>query len=259
MSNSFSTEALAAFHLLEDSTATLVRCGVEFVIVGGWSPFLFHSKKYGHPGTFDVDVLLHSKSLDDGTFDRASEELMQSGYLRAAKNPFQAHRILRVGAEDFVFYVDFLNEREPRDELEFVGGNGRMKSIYTQSMQAVFRYENYRTLPNYPGLRFPSPETFVVTKAAAARVAKRGRDAFDVFVTVQDQDKIKFSELWQKLVEQDGLFEDANQALLKALSDGDAIKKIRHVLQSLPPCSSNGATLPNEDEIHDAFSFLVSA
>jgi hypothetical protein len=79
----FASEIEAARYLLQESTVELLQHGVNFVVVGGWSPFLFHSARYGHPGTFDVDILLHPASLDDGTFDRASESLLRSGYLRA--------------------------------------------------------------------------------------------------------------------------------------------------------------------------------
>ena len=255
----FATEIEAAQYLLAESTETLCKHGVEFAVVGGWSPYLFHSSKYGHPGTFDVDVLLHEKSLDDGTFDTASESLLQDGYLRAPKNIYQAHRILNVDGEDLVFHVDFLNEREPGNAIELVGGTGRMKSIYTEAMKAVFVYGQYRTHLVYPGVRFPSPETFIVTKAAAAVVKKRKRDAFDIFVTVKDQDPGALKQTWQHLCNRDGLFSNANEALYGALHDGDAIEKIIAVLQDLRAAAQFMRAIPNEEEILSAFAFLIDA
>jgi hypothetical protein len=207
---SFDDELGAAKYLLREAAATLNTYGVHFVVVGGWSPLLFHSAKYGHPGTYDVDILLDSRSLDDGTFDQASEALLSNGYLRAPKNIFQAHRILRVRSEDLVFHLDFLNEREPENEIEMVTGQGRMKSVYTPMMKAVFLYGTLRTHQDFPGVRFPAPETFIATKAVAAAVKKRRRDAFDIFLTVEDQDAGVFSAEWARLVRLDGLFEDAN-------------------------------------------------
>ena len=55
----FDTEGEAALHLLRDATKILSAATVDFVVVGGWVPFLFHSKRYGHPGTFDLDVLIN--------------------------------------------------------------------------------------------------------------------------------------------------------------------------------------------------------
>jgi hypothetical protein len=252
MDTEYSENADAALALLKSTTKTLIASGVDFVIVGGWVPFLFHAHRFGHPGTFDVDVLLNSRSLDDGTFDRATEQLLSDGYLRAVKNKFQAHRILRVAGEDLVFHVDFLNERAPVDELDLVGGRGRLQSIYTPAMEAVFRYGGYRTHPKTDGLRFPSAETFIATKAAAALVKKRRRDAFDVFVTVADQDPASFQHSWGQLL-RDGLFLDANDALWKAVHEGDALKKIRSILDELLP-----APRPSEKQILEIFDFLVN-
>jgi hypothetical protein len=255
----FPTEIEAAKHLLAESTRTLQKHGVEFAVVGGWSPLLFHSSKYGHPGTFDVDVLLHEKSLDDGSFDKASDELLTNGYLRAPKNVFQAHRVLNVANEDLVFHIDFLNEREPGNAIELVGGKGRMKSIYTEAMRAVFAYKDYRFHPSYSRIRFPSPETFIVTKAAAAVVKKRKRDAFDIFVTIQDQDADALRKRWSDLCNRDGLFSNANDALYEAVHNGDAIEKISAVLQDMQTAGLLKVPLPREYEIVSAFAFLIDA
>lgn len=254
----FATEIEAAKYLLHETTAKLLQYKVDFAVVGGWSPFLFHSTRYGHPGTFDVDILLQPHSLDNGSFDQATESLLTDGYLRAPKNIYQAHRVLQVAGEDLVFHVDFLNERDPGNALELVGGTGRMKSIYTEAMQAVFRYENYRSHVDFPGVRFPSPETFVVTKAAAAIVKKRRRDAFDVFVTLKDQDADKFGASWRELSDRDGLFSDATEALRKAVDDGDAIEKIQVVLHDMQTAKLLSDPMPSEDEIRNTFAFLYA-
>ncbi|MBI2681852.1 MAG: hypothetical protein HYX26_01285 [Acidobacteriales bacterium] len=252
MNLDYSNEQDTALALLQDSTATLRDCGVDFVIVGGWVPFLFHATRFGHPGTFDVDVLLNSSSLDDGTFDAAAEQLLSNGYLRAVKNKFQAHRILRVGNEKLVFHVDFLNERNPGDELDLIGGSGKLQSIYTPAMQAVFKYAKYRMHSSVPGARFPSVETFIAGKAMAAEVKKRQRDAFDVFVTIADLEP-SFRSRWKELMA-DGLFRDANDALSRAVHDGDALDKINSVLDQLSPPAR-----PSRDEIRSMFDFLLNS
>jgi hypothetical protein len=218
--------------------------------VGGWVPFLFHANRFGHPGTYDVDVLLNAKSLDDGTFDSAAAQLLNKGYLRAVKNKFQAHQIIRVAGEDLVFHADFLNERNPQDELNMVEGHGELQSIYTPAMKAVFQYEGYRTHPKLNGVRFPSAETFIVTKAMATTVKKRLRDAFDIFVTVADQELSSFKLEWRGRLT-DGLFRDANNALWAAVHYGDALEKIGRVLDDLSPSSR-----PSEAEIRSMFDFL---
>lgn len=243
------TDASSA--LLQEVSGTLLKCDVDFVVVGGWVPFLFHSARYGHPGTFDVDILLNAASLDDGTFRTATEKLLATGYLRAVKNTFQAHRIIRVAGEDLVFHVDFLNERNPDNELNLVSGTGKLRSIYTPAMKAVFKYERYRNHSDFKDVRFPSVETFIATKAVATTVRKRLRDAFDIFVSVADQEPADFKRRWHDLMS-DGLFHDANDALWKAVNGGDALEKIQAVLDKLSPPAR-----PSEGQIRSTFDFLT--
>jgi hypothetical protein len=252
----FSTEIEAAEFLLFESTSILLKHKVEFAVVGGWSPFLFHRSKFGHPGTFDVDILLHENSLDDRSFESASEAMLNSGYMRAPKNIFQAHRILDVGGENLVFHIDFLNERDTGNEIDLVVGSGRMKSVYTPPMKAIFNFQEYRAHKSYPKVNFPSPATFIVTKAAAIGVKKRKRDAFDVFVTAQDQGA-DFKVKWAALCEQDGLFSNANDALLKAIRNGDAVQKISNIFSEMQAAKIFMNRVPNSEEITSGFSFLV--
>jgi hypothetical protein len=75
---------------------------------------------------------------------------------------------------------------------------------------------NYvRGVQRYAAGIFVSVETFISTKAEAATAKKRPRDAFDVFVSVADQEPSAFKERWQKLMG-DGLFRDANDNPWKA-------------------------------------------
>ena len=250
---SFEDEQSAALFLLRESTGLLTENCVNFVVVGGWAPFLFHRHRFGHPGTFDVDVLLESISLDNGTFSRATDAMLSAGYLRAAKNDFQAHRILRVRNEEIIFHVDFLNDQHPGNAIELVSGNGRVRSIYTPVMEAILKYGQFRFAPDtaLPDVRFPSPQTFIASKAAATRVAKRTRDAFDVFITIADQDSSSFDQHWDTLVKTDGLFQDANDDLWEAVHHGDAVEKILAVLTQL--CVS---PLPTPGAIETKFQFL---
>jgi hypothetical protein len=253
----FTSELEAARFLLDESTTLLLEHSVDFVVVGGWPAYLFHSARYGHPGTFDVDLLVNSVSLEDGSFDAASDALLERRYLRAPKNRFQAHRILNADGEDLVFHVDFLNERDPGDSLEMISGTGKLKSIYTPAMRAVFDYGNFRTRPELPGVRFPSPETYVVTKAAAAAIKKRNRDAFDIFATVSDQPSEEFSSRWKELVRRDGLFQDANELLLQTVHEGDAIDKIFEVLRRNRDYRDDVHSAPSIADVKKTFAFLI--
>jgi hypothetical protein len=177
--------------LLRDVCGTLLESGVGFVVVGGWVTKLFHAARFGHPGTFDVDVLLEDHALADASFERASGRMLQSGYVRAVKNRFQAHRVMRVAGEDLIFHADFLNTQQPIDDIDLVVGEGRLRSIYKPAMALVFSQVFRWVEPAHglglTGVRFPSADTFIATKAQAALVKKRQRDAFDIFVTLRDE------------------------------------------------------------------------
>ena len=128
---------------------------------------------------------------------------------------------------------------------------GKIGSIYTPAMEAVFKFANYREHPDLPGVRFPSVEAFIATKAMAATVRKRVRDAFDVFIAVADKDPSEFRLHWQALVH-DRLFLTANNVLWHAVNGGDAIEKITSILDSLSPKDR-----PSEKEIRRKFEFLL--
>jgi hypothetical protein len=250
LDTTFANDESAAFALLENAAKILHEAKVDFVIVGGWVPVLFHKHRFGHPGTYDIDVLLHSKSLEDGTFDTSADRMLEDGYLRAVKNRFQAHRILQVGNEKLVFHVDFLNEKNQGEQLNLIGGKGKLQSIYTPAMEAVFKYGCFREHEKLSGVRFPSVETFIASKAVAAGVKKRRRDAFDIYISVIDQDEASFAGRWHNLLG-DGLFRDANDALWEAIYEGDAIQKIESILNEL-----STASVPTKEEIRSVFGFL---
>jgi hypothetical protein len=118
-------------------------------------------------------------------------------------------------------------------------------------MKAVFKYEQYRTHPKLNGIRFPSVETFIATKAVATTVRKRLRDAFDIFVSVADQEPTNFKRGWEHLMF-DGLFRDANKTLWEVVHNGDALKKIGLVVDGLSPRAR-----PSEEQIPLALDFLL--
>ncbi len=248
----FATEEDAARALLGDVTTRLCEAGVAFVIVGGWVTKLFHSRRFGHPGTFDVDVLLEDRSLDDGSFERATEAMLAAGYVRAVKNRFQAHRVIEVAGERLIFHADFLNQRQPIGDVDVVVGTGRMRSIYTPAMALVLKYGEFRKVddPTLAEVRFPSADTFIATKARAALVKKRQRDAFDIFVTLWDEGAAQVGARWA--TKGDGAFVEAADSVGVAVQKGDAVAK---VLRQLAP----GAGISSVEVRRVFDDFLASA
>lgn len=223
----FENEQLAARALLGETAAVLTACKVDFAIVGGWLPFLFNGSPIPHPGTFDVDVLLRETTTKE-TFDGAALELIGRGFLRGAKNQFQAHRLFDVRGEQLVFHVDFLHRKYAPDVEDLVIEWGRFQSIAGPGTDLVFT-ENERTFESL-AIVMPSGATesilvpfftevgLLATKGRSAESAKRTRDAFDIFLVIaqsRNRDALvrRSSELMGN-----GLFERS----LKAIRDGFA-------------------------------------
>jgi len=126
-------------------------------------------------------------------------------------------------------------------------------------MRVVFKEGGTRTHAAYPGLLFPAPIPFIATKAAATRVKKRPRDAFDVYVTARGQAPEQLKDTWGKLAARDQLFHDANAALCKAVDPqtGDAIEKIMAVLEALATKTPGAFQMPPSSEVEATFDFLL--
>jgi hypothetical protein len=119
-----------------------------------------------------------------------------------------------------------------------------------RSDASCFKYDCFRQHKKLPGVRFPSVESLIASKVVAAGVKKRRRDAFDIYISVIDQDSASFADRWHKLL-RDGLFRDANDVLWGAVHEGDAVQKIESILDELSPASR-----PTEDKIRSVFGFL---
>lgn len=61
--------------------------GVEYIIVGGWSPFLLNANPIPHPGTKDVDVLFKS-GTKQGELKSLIEDFIQKEFIQSAKDTF---------------------------------------------------------------------------------------------------------------------------------------------------------------------------
>ncbi len=71
--------------ILAEACEIMGGMSVEYVVVGGWVPYLRGSEhRLRHPGTSDVDLLFN------GDFDRvkaAVPEFFKAGYVPSAKHP----------------------------------------------------------------------------------------------------------------------------------------------------------------------------
>lgn len=107
----YQTEQDAAKGLLGEAVKIMFQSGIDFVVVGGWIPYLFYTSIYPHPGSFDVDLLLNDETTTQKQMEEAVTRFINHGYLFSAKNKFQLHRILNVAGTNILFHVDFLHRK----------------------------------------------------------------------------------------------------------------------------------------------------
>jgi hypothetical protein len=202
--------------VLLEACVTLDQINTDYVVAGGWGPFLgpAHPKKY-HPGTADVDVL-----FNDGDPQRmldAVKALLAAGYTPSAKHPFQLLKKLDVAAEAFVFNIDLMHPKE-----------GKLDSGLFQDILDLGTRTNYRTLDvaKIKSVAFPSAKiifderlwwhapvkgtlptgvrithsvrvidgaALVLSKCDSVSKPKRDRDAFDIWYVLTGPDGAQVS------------------------------------------------------------------
>ena len=232
----FSNEQDAARALLGEAAEVLSQQGVDFVVLGGWIPFLFNRGGYPHPGTFDVDVLLN-ENTSRASVNAAADALCRNGYLRAPKNAFQFHRLLSVGGIPMVFHVDFLHRRYAAEAEDIILQWGHMTSIAGPGTDVIFTHSERAmrkvTVPSVhnaaetsqASIPFASELGFLSAKGRSAATVKRTRDAYDIFLVIKE------SEDYEHLVNRSA----------KLLSDG----VFRISLQQIEQGFGSGALLEN--------------
>lgn len=213
--------------LLADVTGFINSTGIEYLVVGGWSAFLRNNTSYRHPGTRDVDILFS----DGGIRNKLTEVirgLLKQGYQVSAKHDFQLLRTINVSGHRFVFNVDLLHPSESvcnpemmvdhfdlgiKDD-ELAEGKA-VKSIVLPSSALLFNdgfSETYELQTrNLRGenvaLSFPllGHAGLVLSKCESVKVAKRPRDAFDIFLALESDTGNEIPSLLGKYVHIDGV------------------------------------------------------
>jgi hypothetical protein len=194
--------------LLGESCNILNSTGIEYIIVGGWSPFLFNSKGYMHPGTKDVDVLF-KKGTEPQELSNVITEFLKNGFIQSAKHPFQLLKAIEISNIDFAFNIDLLHpdnqEKKPDlfidhsdfpvKESEVIDINYKGKTILLPKSDMFFDglFEEYIddfemidgqhkkvnfNLLNEAGL--------ILSKLNSAFNIKRTRDIYDIYLAIEN-------------------------------------------------------------------------
>lgn len=243
-------EQSAARGLLGEIARLLSAQGVDFVVIGGWLPYLFNNHPISHPGTFDVDILLN-ESTPKAAFEAAADHALKLGYLRAPKNQFQLHRLLTVRGEQFVYHVDFLHRKYADDTDDLIRNWGKFQSIAGPGTDIIFT-ERERTvesicirLPTGESVSLPVPFCsevgFLSAKGRSALTPKRTRDAFDIFLVIrQSRDYARLVERSRTLVS-NGVFRQSLENLRGGFSEGRlCAQAVAHLREQSPNLAAPG-------------------
>jgi hypothetical protein len=196
-----------AFALLGETTEILNENGVEYIIVGGWSPFLLNQSLFPHPGTKDVDILFKS-GTKKGELESLIRNFLKNGFIQSAKHNFQLLKAIEINGLKFMFHIDLLHpdnqETEPQmyvDHIDFpVKESLTMRVDYKGKTirlpKSDFFFNDFITkhkqefeltdgrkkiiefnLLNEAGL--------ILSKTKSAFNEKRTRDAYDIFLAIK--------------------------------------------------------------------------
>lgn len=186
-----------AKELLVDTVSALSTVGKnEYIVIGGWCPYLRNTSGIKHPGTLDVDILF-KEGYREGALARSVEALRQKGFVASAKHAFQLLLEKQIGTERLIFNVDLLHPRMsetdhnmfvdqldldiPIDEDEL--RVKKMQSI-VQPNSAVLFDENLFSSFALSGVKFNLVDFtgMFITKMDSCQKQKRERDSFDIYI-----------------------------------------------------------------------------
>lgn len=188
----------------------LDQSGVQYVVAGGWAPFLRgNHETLNHPGTADVDILFND---EHDSIRNAVRALMAAGYIPSAKHPFQLLKKLAVKTNNFVFNVDLMHPLEGAKNAEMFEDildlgvrtnydaldTAVIKSICFPSSRIVFDESLWSRVPVDGVLPSGAHLThevalvdlsaLVLSKCSSVSIAKRDRDSFDIYYALTGTD-----------------------------------------------------------------------
>ena len=207
MSGNFRSVLEGATFLLGDTCRLLNEIEAEYVIVGGWTPYLLNKTDIVHPGTRDVDILFKDAYIE-GNIAHLIKAFLRNGFVASAKHDFQLLRTLEFGSHSLVYNIDLLHPSESKKNFElFVDhfdlgiptANGvpegkMVRSIVIPETDLIFDgmsedyYLEYRGVDrakNQVRLPLMNHLGLLISKADSVTNVKRKRDSFDIYLILQ--------------------------------------------------------------------------
>jgi len=186
-----------AKNLLKETVSELSKFeGLEYIIIGGWCPFLRNEKDIVHPGTLDVDILFREGYQSTALKD-IIKAFIEAGFIPSAKHKFQLLKEQKIQDKDFICNIDLLHPKmteydENRglfvDHLDLdVPLKGeetvKMTSIVLPNSALLFDdslFDKY-TLDSFEFNLVDFTGMFL-TKMESCQKQKRERDSFDIYL-----------------------------------------------------------------------------
>jgi len=169
---------------------------VDYIIIGGWCPYLNRGKYY-HPGTIDVDILFYNAN-EEGYLKKYIVHMMNNNYFTSAKHQFQLLTIKEILTTRFCFNIDLLHTSPTIEEAElfvdhldlniYMSKEERrrikMKSIVQQESEILFTEKMYseHKISDDLTIKVVDFTGMFITKATSCQKVKRDRDSYDIYL-----------------------------------------------------------------------------
>jgi|SRR5690554_2050520 len=193
--------------LLVETISAIESTDLEYLIVGGWSPYLRNKTNLTHPGTKDVDILFNDGDVK-GKISCAIESLLENGFLISAKHDFQLFKKINVQGKDVIYHVDLLHPQETENNPELMvdhfdlglnenydfAETKRAKSIALPSSKFLFdgfhaseSFKHEMTDGSIKEVSIPliNEAGLIFSKSQSAQIKKRPRDSYDIFLALK--------------------------------------------------------------------------
>lgn len=193
--------------LLVEAISAIESTGLEYLIVGGWSPYLRNETQYSHPGTKDVDILFSDGDIK-GKLASAVSSFLDHGFLVSAKHDFQMFKTLNINGQSVVYHIDLLHPQETQDHPEMMVDHFDLglseddissapkiqKSIVLPSSKFLFNgfyntieFKHFMSDGKVREVNVPLLDEagLIFSKCKSAQVSKRPRDAFDIYLALK--------------------------------------------------------------------------
>jgi hypothetical protein len=198
-----------AKELLVETISALDQASVrDFIVIGGWCPYLRNQSVLTHPGTLDVDLLFKDGERG-GSLRPAILALKQKGFILSAKHSFQLLLEKTIRNERLIYNVDLLHpsmsDTNPMmfvDHLDLdipLDADERRVKMATSIVlpnSAILFQENLFSKFTAWGNTFDLVDFtgMFISKMDSCQKPKRERDAFDLYVALKSG-QIDFSTI----------------------------------------------------------------